>query len=65
MGGKDRFLVDLIVAVWCAKTWCAETLGSRKDGPRMKEGEFEWPDDLLSICRLLLNLGSFAEGNRW
>jgi hypothetical protein len=60
--GKDRFLVDLIVVVWCAKTWCAETWGSRRDRPGTKEGEFEWPGDLLSTWRLLLNLGSLAEG---
>jgi hypothetical protein len=48
-GGEDRFLVDLMVAVWCAKMWCAETWESRRDGPSMKEGEFECPDGLLSI----------------
>jgi hypothetical protein len=31
----------------------------------MKQGEFERLDDLLSIWRLLLILGNFAEGNRW
>jgi hypothetical protein len=64
-GEEDQFLVDLMVAVWCAKTWCTETWESRRDGPSMKEGEFECPEDLLSIWRLLLNLGRFAEGNRW
>lgn len=38
-GEEDRFLVDLMVAVWCAKTWCAETWESRRDGPSMKESE--------------------------
>lgn len=36
-GEEDRFLVDLMVAVWCAKTWCAETWESRRDWPSMKE----------------------------
>jgi hypothetical protein len=64
-GEEDRFLVDLMVAVWCAKMWCVETWECRRDGPSMKEGEFECPGDLISVWRLLLKLGSFSEGNRW
>jgi hypothetical protein len=44
-GEEDHFLMDLMVAVWCAKTWCAETWESRRDGPSMKEGEFECQDE--------------------
>lgn len=54
-GKEDLFLVDLMVAVWCAKMWCAETWESRGDGPSMKEGEFACPNDLLNIWSLLAN----------
>jgi hypothetical protein len=54
-GEEEPFLVDLMVAVWCAKTWCAETWESRGDGPSMKEGEFACPNDLLNIWSLLAN----------
>lgn len=39
-GGMDGLLVDLMVAVWCAKTWCAETFESRVAKPTMAESEF-------------------------
>ena len=38
--GVDALLVDLMVAVWCAKTWCAETFESRMGKPTMAESEF-------------------------
>ncbi len=37
--GEDALLVDLMVAVWCAKTWCAETFGARMSKPTMAESE--------------------------
>jgi hypothetical protein len=38
--GEDALLVDLMVAVWCAKTWCAETFEARMSKPTMAESEF-------------------------
>lgn len=37
---EDALLVDLMVAVWCAKTWCAETFEARMSKPTMAESEF-------------------------
>jgi hypothetical protein len=37
--GEDALLVDLMVAVWCAKTWCAETFEARMSKPTMAESE--------------------------
>jgi len=41
-GGMDPLLVDLMVAVWCAKTWCAETFEARIVKPTMAESEFRF-----------------------
>ena len=37
--GEDALVVDLMVAVWCAKTWCAETFEARMSKPTMAESE--------------------------
>jgi hypothetical protein len=37
--GEDALLVDLMVAVWCAKTWCAQTFEARMSKPTMAESE--------------------------
>lgn len=39
---EDALLVDLMVAVWCAKTWCAETFEARMSKPTMAESEFSY-----------------------
>jgi hypothetical protein len=36
----DALLVDLMVAVWCAKTWYAETFEARMGKPAVTESEF-------------------------
>jgi hypothetical protein len=36
---EDALLVDLMVAVWCAKTWCAETFEARMAKPTMAESK--------------------------
>lgn len=41
-GGMDPLLVDLMVAVWCAKTWCAETFEARIVKPTMAESGFRF-----------------------
>lgn len=38
--GMEGLLVDLMVAVWCAKTWCAETFEARMTKPTMVESKF-------------------------
>jgi hypothetical protein len=38
--GMDGLQVDLMVAVWCAKTWCAETFEARMTKPTLAESEF-------------------------
>jgi hypothetical protein len=37
---EDALLVDLMVAVWCAKTWCAEMFEARMSKSTMAESEF-------------------------
>lgn len=35
----DPLLMDLMVAVWCAKTWFCATYGVKSARPTMKEGK--------------------------
>jgi hypothetical protein len=39
-GGMDALLVDLKVAIWCVKIYCAEAFGARIAKPTMGEGGF-------------------------
>jgi hypothetical protein len=48
----DALLVDLVVAVWCAKTWYAETFEARMGKPAVTESEFI---RILNEKRLITN----------
>ena len=39
---ENDLLVDLMVAVWCAKTWCAETWEAKSVTPSALEGSYSW-----------------------
>jgi len=39
---QDDLLVDLMVAVWCAKTWFAETFESKTSLPSTSETGYSW-----------------------
>lgn len=41
-GEVDNLLIDLMVAVWCAKTWCAETWEAKSATPSASEGSYSW-----------------------
>jgi hypothetical protein len=53
----DALLVDLMVAVWCGKTWCAETYEVRSKSPSAVEGEFT--KNLHRARRNLLSVFSY------
>lgn len=39
---QDDLLVDLMVAVWCAKTWFAETFEFKTSLPSTSETGYSW-----------------------